>query len=66
MNIIAWLEFELAYCGSAVHRLNHYTTRTPTIDIGNCLKNIMIKLERIQKPKQNKKETYHFVVYVHD
>ena len=29
MNIIARLEFELAYYDSAVHRFNHYTTRTP-------------------------------------
>ena len=29
MNIIAWLEYELAYYDSAVHRFNHYTTRTP-------------------------------------
>ena len=29
MNIIARLEYELAYYDSAVHRFNHYTTRTP-------------------------------------
>ena len=29
MNVIARLEYELAYYDSAVHRLNHYTTRTP-------------------------------------
>ena len=29
MNVIARLEFELAYYDSAVHRFNHYTTRTP-------------------------------------
>ena len=28
VNIITRLEFELAYCDSAVHRFNHYTTRT--------------------------------------
>ena len=28
-NVIAWLEYELAYYNSAVHRFNHYTTRTP-------------------------------------
>ena len=27
--VIAHLEFELAYYDSAVHRFNHYTTRTP-------------------------------------
>ena len=29
--VIARLEFELAYYNSAVHRLNHYTTRTSFI-----------------------------------
>ena len=29
MNVIARLEFELAYYDSAVHRFSHYTTRTP-------------------------------------
>ena len=29
MNIIARLGYELAYYDSAVHRFNHYTTRTP-------------------------------------
>ena len=29
MNVIAWLEYELAYYDSAVHRFYHYTTRTP-------------------------------------
>ena len=28
MNIIAWLEFELAYYDFVVHCFNHYTTRT--------------------------------------
>ena len=31
MNIIARLEYELAYYDSAVHRFNHYTTRTPQV-----------------------------------
>ena len=30
MNIIARLEFELAYYDSTIQRLNHYTTKTPT------------------------------------
>ena len=30
VNVIARLEFELTYYDSAVHRYNHYTTRTPT------------------------------------
>ena len=29
MNVIARLEYELAYYDSAVHRFNHYTTGTP-------------------------------------
>ena len=29
MNVIARLEYELAYYDSALHRFNHYTTRTP-------------------------------------
>ena len=29
VNVIARLEFELAYYDSAVHRFNHYTMRTP-------------------------------------
>ena len=29
MNVIARLEYELAYYDSTLHRLNHYTTRTP-------------------------------------
>ena len=29
MNVIERLEYELAYYDSAVHRFNHYTTRTP-------------------------------------
>ena len=31
MNVIARLEYELAYYDSAVHRFNHYTTRTPKL-----------------------------------
>ena len=30
MNVIARLEYELAYHDSTVHRFNHYTTRTHT------------------------------------
>ena len=32
MNVIARLEYELAYYDSAVHRFNHYTTRTPSME----------------------------------
>ena len=31
VNVIAWLEYKLAYYDSAVHRFNHYTTRTPPV-----------------------------------
>ena len=31
VNVIARLEYELAYYDSAVHHFNHYTTRTPPI-----------------------------------
>ncbi len=31
VNIIARLEYELAYYDSAVHRFNHYTTKTPAL-----------------------------------
>ena len=31
MNVIARLEHELVYYDSAVHRFNHYTTRTPPL-----------------------------------
>ena len=30
VNVIAWLEFELAYYDSAVQRFNHYAMRTPS------------------------------------
>ena len=33
VNVIARLEYELAYYDSAVHRFNHYTTRTPASSI---------------------------------
>ena len=29
MNVIARLEYELAYYDSPIHRFNHYTTWTP-------------------------------------
>ena len=31
VNVKARLEYELAYYDSAVHRFNHYTTRTPPL-----------------------------------
>ena len=36
VNIIPWLEYELAYYDSAVHRFNHYTTRTPHAFFVRC------------------------------
>ena len=36
MNVIARLEYELAYYDSAVHRFNHYTTRTPPCRLFNA------------------------------
>ena len=33
VNVIARLEYELAYYDSAVHRFKHYTTRTPTVKV---------------------------------
>ena len=34
MNVMVQLEFELAYNDSAVHRSNHYISRTPTLSLG--------------------------------
>ena len=36
VNVIARLENELAYYDSAVHRFNHYTTRTPSLISEAC------------------------------
>ena len=33
VNVIARLVYELAYYDSAVHRFNHYTTRTPQVEV---------------------------------
>ena len=38
VNVIARLEYELAYYDSAVHRFNHYTTRTP---LGNFVADVL-------------------------
>ena len=37
VNVIARLEYELAYYDSAVHHFNHYTTRTPPTFLGFLL-----------------------------
>ena len=34
VNVIVRLEYELAYYDFAVHRFNHYTTRTPFNSLG--------------------------------
>ena len=39
MNVIARLEYELAYYDSAVRRFNHYTTRTPPFYINDFFLN---------------------------
>ena len=36
VNVITRLEYELAYYDSAVHRFNHYTTKTPPICGVDC------------------------------
>ena len=37
VNVIARLEYKLMYYNSAVHRFNHYTTRTPPRNYKMCL-----------------------------
>ena len=46
VNVIARLEYELAYYDSAVHRFNHYTTRTPTNTnlVSNITNNLYMNL----------------------
>ena len=52
VNVIARLEYELAYYDSAVHRFNHYTTRTPFNGFnvfyghGNSIYNVIPLLDR--------------------
>ena len=49
MNVIARLEYELAYYDSAVHRFNPYTTRTPPkMFLTSCLK---IETRKCVNPK---------------
>ena len=47
VNVIARLEYELTYNDSAVHRFNHYTTRTPPQ-----------KVSKEEKRRQKKKKIY--------
>ena len=44
VNVIARLEYELAYCDSAVHRFNHYTTRTPFVIWARGNKSMFFKI----------------------
>ena len=51
MNVIARLEYELAYYDSAVHRFNQYPTRTPQknyIDISND-KRVILLMRRCER-----------------
>ena len=43
MIILARLEFELAYYDSAVHRFNHYTTRTPPSATKTRYENFLVR-----------------------
>ena len=59
MKVIARLEYELAYYDSAVHRLNHYTTRTPFMREAKKILNyphvyiyVYIYIERERERKQ--------------
>ena len=49
VNVIARLEYELAYYDSVVHRFNHYTTRTPPKMFEN--KTIIVEKKRRNKQK---------------
>ena len=51
MNVIARLEYELAYYDSAVHCFNHYTTRTPQNDQQGS-NNTLPGTSKINKQKQ--------------
>ena len=53
VNVIARVEYELAYYDSAVHRFNHYTTRTPRIVYKYLYITIYIKREEGEKYMYN-------------
>ena len=61
VNVIARLEYELAYYDSAVHRFNHYTTRTPgrrwyeNIPTNGCQRNRTILDKNIATKIHNEK-----------
>ena len=45
VNVIARLEYELAYYDSAVYRFNHYTTRIPPAELVEYAADIYIKVK---------------------
>ena len=51
MNVIAQLEYELAYYDSAVHLFNHYTTRTPLVNWRDCIFFLIIQDHIRQKSR---------------
>ena len=58
MNVIARLEYELAYYDSAVHHFNHYTTRTPSNLVGKFSGRYEVSTYPRQKnPNHNNKTT---------
>ena len=67
MNVIALLEFELAYYNSAVHHFNHYTTRTPPNLVTTDTKkrtchivDFVVLMDHRVKIKESKKRDNHF------
>ena len=71
VNVIARLEYELAYYDSAVHRFNHYTTRTSLVCVraGMCVwklswgENITIKEKKKEGRKQKQVEVRLFKLW---
>ena len=55
MNVIAQLEYERAYCDSAVHRFGHYTTWTHPIDFKLIR---VLSLRSTTAIQQNSKNNY--------
>ena len=54
MNLIARLEYELAYYDSAVHRFNHYTMRTlPVVKGVESVKNIISEYSKLVQKELN-------------
>ena len=59
VNVIARLEYELAYYDSAVHRFNYYTTRTPPPSYGfSCSTTVVrLKCKTIQSISKRTRQT---------